>query len=208
MPGNALEWSHDRVRTVVRADEVPPIPSVDTEPCRDPNTGRVGVGNRLHRRRLLKRRAEGIATLNPATCPTWLRPFVELGRPYVTSLVELLDGRPSLHPLAGSVADSHVMFRALTALALSAEGRDRTALLTEARGWLREHRTALATLLALAGDVAAPPDPDEALPWVTTRPEDAQTDPDDGPEEPGDEQEPSVNNATHAPEPAQEATCP
>jgi hypothetical protein len=130
----------------------------------DAATGRFVKGNRAHRRRQLKVRAEGISTLNPAKVPTWMRPHVETGAPYTCALLGMLEGKPALFPLAGDCSDAHVMYRALLALALDADPKDRGSLLSEARGWLREHRTALATLSALAGDLKLPtPNPHEAL---------------------------------------------
>jgi hypothetical protein len=82
-----------------------------------------------------------------------MRPYVDLGATYIRDLVTALEGREVLHHLAGDCADAHTVFRALLSLALDAEPKERTKLLTEARGWLREHRTALATLSALAGNV-------------------------------------------------------
>jgi len=103
--------------------------------------------------------------MNPATSPTWLRPFIQQGAPYVAALLAMLGERVELHPLASDVADSHVMYLGLRTLALGCEiPKERTALLTESRGWLREHRTSLATLAALAGGMTLPtPDPHQAL---------------------------------------------
>jgi hypothetical protein len=155
--GTALEWSHDRVRTTVRSDEVTAPESAASVPIHAPGTTRFGKGNQAWRRRQLKQRAAGIATLNPAKVPTWMRPHVELGQPYIASLVALLADKPALHPLAGDCADAHVVYRALLTLAIATEeSRTRAALLSEARGWLREHRTAMATLCALAGGLRLP----------------------------------------------------
>jgi hypothetical protein len=155
--GVALEWSHHRVRTTTRADEVPALPAVEAAPMNDPVTGRFVPRNRAYRRRQLKARAEGIATLNPATAPSWMRPHIDQGRSYVLALLAMLEGKPALHPLAGDCADAHTLYRALLALALATESaEERASLLTEARGWLKEHRTALATLSKLAGDLRLP----------------------------------------------------
>lgn len=166
MPTNALEWSHNRVRQAIRTDEGGPMPDAEQSgPMNDPATGQFVKGNRAYRRRQLKQRAEGIATLNPAKAPSWMRPHLETGAPYIVALLGMLDGKPALHPLAGDCADAHVMYRACLALALeAAEARERASLMSEARGWLREHRTALATLSALAGGMKLPePDPHESL---------------------------------------------
>jgi hypothetical protein len=155
--GASLEWSHDRVRPTVRNDEVTAPEPAASVPIHAPGTTRFGPKNQAWRRRQLKRRADGIATLNPAKVPTWLRPHVEQGRPYIAALVAMLEDKPALHPLAGDCADSHVVYRGLLTLALSTDDpRARATLLGEARGWLREHRTALATLCALAGGLSLP----------------------------------------------------
>jgi hypothetical protein len=157
MPGNHNEWSHDRVRSIIRTDEVTPLESGLSAPINDKTSGRFVRGNRGYRRRLLKAKAEGIGTLNPAKAPTWLRPFIELGQSYTIALLAMLKDRPALFALAGDTADAHVMYRALLQLATETEApKDRAALLSEARGWLREHRTGLATLSALAGDIEIP----------------------------------------------------
>ena len=166
MPTIDLEQSHGRTRTALRLDQgATPPTAADAEPLNAPGTGRFVKGNRGHRRRQLKARAEGIATLNPSKVPTWLRPYVEAGRPYTVALVAMLDGKPALHALAGDCADAHCVYRATLGLALAEENaKDRAALMSEARGWLREHRTALATLAALAGGMQLPaPDPHAAL---------------------------------------------
>lgn len=163
--GVALEQSHGRTRLTVRVDETTPPTSADAGPQNDPKTGRFVKGNRMHRRRQLVTRAKGIATLNPTKVPTWLRPYVEQGGAYVVAMLGMLEGKPALHPLAGDCADAHAMYRATLGLALEAEdAKTRAALMSEARGWLREHRTALATLSALAGGMKLPePDAHAAL---------------------------------------------
>jgi hypothetical protein len=103
--------------------------------------------------------------MNPATVPSWMRPHVVLGAPYTLALLAMLDGKPALHALAGDASDAHVMYRATLALGIQSEHpKERASLLSEARGWLREHRAALATLSALAGNLRLPvPDPSRAL---------------------------------------------
>lgn len=177
---NTLEMSHDRARQTVRLDAVTPLAAPEspaTHADGDPATIGTGAGNRgrpfakgnqAWKLAQVQRHAEGIATMDASKAPTWLRPHVELGRPYVTALLALLDGKPQLYPLAGDVADAHVLYRAHVALATAAEtAKDRAALMADARAWLREHRTALATLAALAGDLKLP---DPALPdWLTPK---------------------------------------
>lgn len=164
--GLDIEWSHKRPRTTVRVEGVTPIASGDAVPMNDPKTGRFVPGNRAHRRRQLAQRAKGIATLNPDRVPTWLRPYVEQGAAYVVALLAMLGERPALHPLAGDTADAHTLYRAVLALAVEAEdAKARASLMAEARGWLREHRTSLATLAALAGGLELPPGPADT-PWL------------------------------------------
>jgi hypothetical protein len=89
-----------------------------------------------------------------------------MGAAYTRALLTMLQERPALFPLAGDCADAHALYRGLLSLALASEdAKERAALLTEARGWLREHRTSLATLSALAGDIELPP-PGDATPWL------------------------------------------
>lgn len=160
-----LEWSHGRIRPTVRTENTTAPAAVDADAKREAETGRLGKGNTLWRRRQLKRRAEGIATLNPSKVPTWMRPHVQGGAPYIVALLGMLEGKPALHALAGDCADSHVVYRALLSLALGTDDpRARATLLGEARGWLREHRTALATLCALAGGLELP-SPKQPMPW-------------------------------------------
>jgi hypothetical protein len=177
--GLALEFSHERVRATTRAAEVKDSPAAQPAPAlhaekgtRSPggNPGRpFAKGNkgrqlRADKERELKGQTQGIASLNPTTAPVWLRPHVETGMPYILALLALLEGKPALHALAGDCADAHVMYRATLALATTAEDtRGRAKLMSEARGWLREHRTALATLCALAGALTLP-EPDAAPP--------------------------------------------
>jgi hypothetical protein len=166
MPKLAIEMSHERPRTTLRLDEGQPLPeSAQTLPMNDKTSGRFLKGNQAWRCRQLKQRAEGICTLNPAKVPSWMRPHVEQGATYVAALLAFLEGKPALHPLAGDCADAHTLYRALLGLSLATEdAKERAALLSEARGWLREHRTALATLSALAGDVKlSEPDPHAAI---------------------------------------------
>ena len=161
-----LETSHKRTRVVLRLDEgATPPETVESVPSHDAVTGRFLKGNRAARRRQLARRAEGIATMNPSTAPTWLRPYIEQGAAYVVALLGMLGDRVALQPLAGDVADAHALYRATLGLATAAtDPKERAALMSESRSWLREHRTGLATLSALAGGMRLPEaDPHAAL---------------------------------------------
>lgn len=176
---NNIEWSHGRARQAVRVDAVTPVESDESRALHVPATDANGEvirtkkgkirqafapGNQAWRLAQLERRSEGIATMDPAKVPTWMRPHVELGRPYVTALLAMLESKPVLWSLAGDVADAHVLYRAHVALAVAAEEtKERNDLMQEARAWLREHRTALATLRALAGDLHVPSPNDAGL---------------------------------------------
>ena len=100
-------------------------------------------------------KARGITTLNPASVPAWLRPHVEDGAEYGSDLLARFPD-PCLARLVGDVADAHCVYRGL--LALGAAGD--VEALREARAWLREHRSALATLSGLAAENGAPVDDD------------------------------------------------
>lgn len=164
--GPKLEWSHGRPRVTQRrpSDGGPPaLPeAADPEPMKDATTGRFLPGNRAYRRRQVKERARGIATLDPKRCASWLRPFVEGGASYGCDLLQRFPD-PALARLVGDTADARTVYRAL--LHLAAQGD--TEALKEARAWLREHRSCLSTLSALSGDGRAA-DGDEAAPWVTS----------------------------------------
>lgn len=156
-----LEWSNGKVRPktprLTGKDDgvaaVPPPASEKSAPMQDAKTGRFVPGNTAYRRRMLKREQRGIATLAPASCAEWLRPHVVDGASYAMRLRERFDD-PVLGSLVGDVADAHTMYRALLALAAKGDGD----ALREARAWLREHRSALATLSGLAGESSTAPD--------------------------------------------------
>jgi hypothetical protein len=150
-----LEWSHGKRRpTTPRpnghdggAPALPPAPE-ESAPERDATTGRFLPGNRGYRRRMVKAKAKGITTLDPSRVDAWLAPFVKDGAAYGVELMRRVQGDPALLRLAGDVADAHTVYRAL--LALAAKGD--TEALRESRAWLREHRSALATLSSLADE--------------------------------------------------------
>lgn len=153
-----LEWSKGKRRVKVprllgKAEGVKELPSSeDTEPIKDAKTGRFVKGNHAYRRRVLKRKARGIVTLDPASCAAWLRPHVVDGASYGMDLIGRFSD-PVLARLAGNVADAHTVYRALLAQGV---GGDVEAL-REARAWFREHRSGLATLSALAGEKTGKP---------------------------------------------------
>lgn len=126
-----------------------------TAPIRDPQTGRFVPGNNAARLRALKRAAK-LTTLNPSSCATWARPFVELAHKRAVELVEELGAEcsPSLMGFAEAAATADAMHRAYLAIALSPDSdtRTRDAAASEARHWLREHRQ---SLLSLRGEARA-----------------------------------------------------
>ena len=161
-----VNWSHERPRVELRRPSdggTPPLPaSVDAAPMNDPTTGRFLPGNGAARRRSLKAKQQGIATLDPARCASWLSPYVTDGAAYgMTLLARFPD--PALARLVGATCDAHTMARALMALAASGDAK----ALGESRSWLREHRACLRELAALAGLVGAAGG-DDGLPpgWV------------------------------------------
>ncbi len=149
----SVDWSHGRPRTELRRPSdggTPALPPADeTAPVRDETTGRWVKGNGAARRRSLKAKSKGIATLNPAHCASWLAPSVKDGVDYAMTLMARFPD-PALARLVGATCDAHVMAQAL--LRLAARGDDKA--LPEARAWLREHRSCLRELAALAGLVA------------------------------------------------------
>ena len=150
----SLEWSKGRRRPSTRTPSgdrpaLPPADTADAPPMHDKATGRFLPGNRAHRLRQVKERAKGISTLDPAKCPSWLSPYVREGVRVAADFVTRFPDDPAIAPLLGSTVDAWVVFRALLALGAAGDGQ----ALTEARGWLREHRACIATLAALAGDL-------------------------------------------------------
>jgi len=152
-----IESSKDKRRPQTpRVNELTaPVPSVESAPVRDPHTGRFLAGNDAYRRRQAKALARAdLVGLNPAKCVPWLRPFAELAVRQATDLVQELPkgARTScLEQLACDTATAQAVYRGL--LALGATG-DMKAL-TEARGWLREHRQNVITLTELSRQEAA-----------------------------------------------------
>lgn len=147
-----LETSHGVERPTVRSDEVPPLPRTDeTDPDRDPRTGRFRPSNGAARARRLKAvaRERQMLGLDPSKVAPWMAPLVAHAQEYAAQLSSMVPQTPALGALAADAAVAEAVFRGL--LSIGAAG-DFDAL-KEARGWLREHRQALVTLAALAGDV-------------------------------------------------------
>lgn len=154
-----IEPSHGRPRVITRRPSdggtpaLPPESAGDTAPTRNPKTGRFVPGNRAYRRRALARRIRGVATLDPGRCQSWLTPHVREGAQYAMELAGRFTD-PALTRLVGDTADAHTIYRALLALGAAGDAK----ALTEARAWLREHRSCLRELAALAA-VAAEAEP-------------------------------------------------
>ena len=159
-----LEWSHGRKRPVTRGKLVPSL-------VKDPRkqaAGRLGAAARMQRRSNGEAAAStvdssapaGITTLNPAAVPAWMRGAAEQGLAYRDELQSILVDKDVLFPLAGATVDANTLYRATLALAVKARNPERrAALMSESRAWLKEHRTALGTLSALAGDLRLPAGP-------------------------------------------------
>jgi hypothetical protein len=122
-------------------------------------------GNQAIRQKQLLARARGLTTLSPLAAPTYMRPDIVAGQKYAGELLRMLGDHPVLHNLAGQVANTSAVANALLKNALralkdsekaTAEGRTvdykmLDGLLKTAQSFLREHRQALATLVALRG---------------------------------------------------------
>ncbi len=167
-PDVTVEVSHGRPRLALRRPTdggTTALPDADDAgPLNDPVTGRFTDPKAAARRRWLKRRAEGVATLDPARCVSWLSPYVKDGGAYGAELLARFND-PALARLVGATADAHTVFRGL--LALGAAGDPKA--LVEARAWLREHRACLRELSVLAGLVAEHGSNDDPDPWETPR---------------------------------------
>lgn len=171
----AVAVSHDRHR--VELGNPQPIPAERAVPFQDARTGRIVNGREAARRSAEKRRqlreikaqGEGIATMNPETCPPWLREHVREAQPYALSLRTRFPD-PALARLVGTTADAYVLYRAHAALGAKGDPR----AMAEARAWLREHRASLRELAALAA--VAREAADEAdlsrAPWLAAPEED------------------------------------
>jgi hypothetical protein len=129
----------------------------------DKITGRFVKGNGAHRRRQLRERARGIATLNPKHVPSWMSPHVAAGVSMLGELVQRYPDDAGLRGVIGATVDAWTVYRTL--LTLGAAGDP--AALKESRAWLREYRSLTITLSALAGELSAHRDgdmnPHEAL---------------------------------------------
>lgn len=168
--GLAIEWSHGAARPIVRADEIPALPTAPTGAVRDPITKRFAPGNQAAAGRSLRRaaREQALLGLDPASVDPWMAPFVVHAQRYAGELVASLPRQaPALNALAGDAATAAAVYRGLLALGTS-NGPDAPAALREARAWLREHRQSLATLSALAGrEPAGDSNPDPLAAFMT-----------------------------------------
>lgn len=150
-------------RILGHGTKVQPIPAREETAAERDGRGRFVPGNSANRHKQAKAMAKrgGVMTINPAKCAAWLAPHVKDGQGYAVDLIKRVPD-PVLARLAGDVADARAVYRALLALAAE-ETQDASArldALREARAWMREHRTGLATLSALAGAKPAGGDAD------------------------------------------------
>lgn len=158
-----LEWSHGKRRPTTprpngNGESIPPLPPPnEAERSRDVQSGRFVPGKRT----VLKTKAKGITTLAPIACPDWLQPHIEEGAEYALALLERCQGDRVLARLAGDTADAHAVYRGYVALAVQGD----MEAAREARAWLREHRSCLATFSALANEIKQP---SEEVPWLAT----------------------------------------
>lgn len=163
-----LEMSHGRPRATLRPDEVPALPvPVGTEAVRDAVTGRFVKGNRASKARTAKRLAKESALLglDPTKVAPWLAPLVGHAQRYAAQLSATIPQTPALGALAGDAATAEAVYRGLLALATTGETID-VSILSEARAWLREHRTVVATLSALARQETPTTGGEAAAPWL------------------------------------------
>lgn len=157
-----IEHSHGRARVMLRPDEVPSLPqTAGTDADRDPRTGRFLPANGAARARAVKRaaREQRLLGLDPTKAAPWLAPYIVHAQTYAGELSAAVPQTPALGVLCGDAATAATVYRALLAAATSAGTID-TELLAEARSWLREHRTCLATLGALAKTASMVEEPD------------------------------------------------
>jgi hypothetical protein len=141
---------------------VSPLPPAEASaPFQDATTGRFLPGNRAARRRQVKERSKGIATLNPKTVPSWMTPHVAQGVTLLGELVARFPDDAALRPLIGAAVDAWVVYRALLCLGAAGDGE----ALKESRAWLREHRAAMATLSGMAGELGESAAAQERKPW-------------------------------------------
>lgn len=155
--GPRFEMSHGKPRLTLRPDESAALPATaGTAADRDPKTGRFLPANGAARARAVKRALaeQRLLGLDASKVAPWMRPFVEHAHGYAAVLAGTAR-RSELSALAGDAATAETVYRALLAAAVNGEKID-LGLLAEARNWLREHRTALATLSNLAGGTKMP----------------------------------------------------
>jgi hypothetical protein len=122
----------------------------------DKITGRFVKGNGAYRRRHLKSVSKGIATLNPRACPAWMAPHVSDGIALMGQLVLRFPDDAALRPVIGAAVDAWTVYRAMLTLGASGD----TQALSESRAWLREYRSLMVTLSALAGELSKNRDSD------------------------------------------------
>lgn len=176
----AVALSKGRLRTEL-GNPLPMPAAAEAVPFTDPKTGRITDGKAAAKRSAEKRKllreireaSEPIATMNPETCPVWLREHVREGAPYAMTLRERFPD-PALARLVGTTVDAYVLYRAHAALGAKGDAK----AMTEARAWHREHRASLRELAALAGLVkAGPPTDPHAAFYAAAREAEAEIEP-------------------------------
>ena len=145
-----LAWDHGVPRPTSRPEDVRPLPQVvRSDSDRDPHTGRFKPANGASKARALRKMAkeQRLLGLDASKCASWMVPLVELAQRYAAELAATVPQTPALGALAGDAATAAAVYRGLLSLGTAGD----MDALREARGWLREHRQALAVLSALAG---------------------------------------------------------
>lgn len=141
---------NDEHRTGIEGCAPPAPPPLKEPDKRCPKTGKFIEGNQAARMREIKRAAK--FGLDPKHCVPWLRPYAGLVRLQASSILADLPAQNAmLGALAVDAATSLAIGRAMLAL-----GGEHGAykVLKEARAWIREHRTGVIALVALARDEA------------------------------------------------------
>ncbi len=146
-PKITIEQSKGRARAVLRGEPIA-LPASAPEPARD-ERGRVLPGNKLARRKGLKKRADanGLTTVNPDACPPWLEPHARIGARYAVALADRFDAHndPLTLALIGHAANAKTAADAFYSLGAAGD-QDAWKLSLK---WAQEHRLLAVTLSAL-----------------------------------------------------------
>ena len=166
--GKGRHKKRDLASTLAELDprpEVGGVPAAQLDdalpPHRVPGARGFAKGNKAGRLRAIKNRARGISSLSPTAVPAFMKPHIEAGVAYAGQLLRTLDDRPVLLPMAGLVADSYTVAKAILNEALRTLREDdlagltlkeKLAWLAEAKSWLTLHDRQLTTLTKLQGE--------------------------------------------------------